>query len=144
MPRRQLSQHNLTKRKGTWYFQVVRGGRRVRFSLETGDLEEACTLRDEALAELEHPTPGVTLAQFAPVYLGAVKGKLKQSTYAAHRALLRPPDPKQPGDKGGLLYRELGHLRLDKIDQQALKAFWRDAVVKPGLKHRTGLTYLGV
>ena len=132
---------NLTARKGVIYYQRRAGGKRIRFSCNTDDWQEAA-----AVARLYEERKGIGRLPFAsgevPTFKDFAKRYLKEDT--AHLAPTTLTDRKRYLDKEGQLLSSLGSLRLDEIDPPRLREWWNaEGFGQTGKRVvSTGRTYL--
>jgi len=130
---------NLTARGGVIYYQRRVGGKRVRFSCNTNDWQEAA-----AVARLYEERKGIgrlpfaavetpTFREFAKRYLEEDTGHLAETTLSDRRVYL--------GEEGHLL-STFGDLRLDEIGVPQIRLWWNEQVVGAGRSTKTGRGYL--
>lgn len=132
---------NLTVRKGVIYYQRVVGGKRIRFSCNTNDWQEAA-----AVAELYEEQKGIGRLPFAaveaPTFREFAERYLEEDT--GHLAPTTLTDRKRYLDPDGQLLSTLGSLRVDEIDSPRLREWWNaEGFGQPGKRVvSTGRTYL--
>jgi len=127
---------NLVLRDGVIYYRRVVDGKRVRFSTQTADWNEAAAVRDHFEEERKKRagrSARPTLSEFAAVYLKEDTGSLAATTRRDRALRLRP---------GGPILGPLGDQRLDEITPPLLREWWGQHVTAKGLKVVTGRSYL--
>src|SRR5262245_15284663 len=133
---------NLVRRGRVWYFERIVGGRRVRRSLDTSNLDEAIARRDALernLALRRFPASGSvpTFGAAAREALAAMdvrRDSGAETGYAATTALDRQRALREEGP----IVPHLGHLRLDAIDAAVLRR-WHDLeIIEKGRASKTG------
>jgi integrase len=135
MKRKSRSERNLTKRNGVWYYQRIVNGKRIQFSLKTGDLKRAKARRD--LYEKEkgigrfpfEPVQMPRFSEFAERYLTEATKHLAPTTLGDRRALLKPE---------GVLTAYFGRYHLDEIRRRTLLEWWYREVEAAGRSRKTG------
>ncbi len=132
---------NLFARSGVIYYQRRVGGKRIRFSCNTDDWQEAAAVarlyeERKGIGRLPFATVEVpTFREFAERYLEEDTGHLAETTLADRRVYL--------GKKGHLL-SAFGDLRLDEIGVPQLRLWWNEHVVAAKRSTKTGRIYLDV
>jgi hypothetical protein len=142
MARRSLKYRYLTRRDGTIYYQRTLSRQRIRFSLETDDLDRAAELRDlyEAQNGIRHgasirvPLPVPTFAEMAERYLAKGMKNLAPTVRDDRRSHLQSDRP---------ISKRFGARSLDAISQADLLRWWEDEVEGQGRAMGTGLNHLG-
>jgi hypothetical protein len=132
---------NLTVRKDVIYYQRRASGKRIRFSCNTDDWQEAAAVarlyeERKGIGRLPFATVDVpTLREFAKRYLEEDTGHLAPTTLT---------DCKRYLDPDARLLSTLGSLRLDEIDPPRLREWWNtEGFGRPGKRVvSTGRTYL--
>jgi integrase len=132
---------NLTTRGGTIYYQRRVGGKRIRFSCNTNDWQEAA-----AVARLYEERRGIGRLPFAtvevPTFRDFTKRYLEEDT--SHLATTTQKDRRSYLREERHLMSTFGDLKLDEIGVPELRLWWNQHVVGAGLSSKTGRIYLDV
>ena len=130
---------NLVARGGVIYVERVRDGKRVRFSCETSDWDQAAACRDlyderrKAREAQEAQLPLPSLREFAARYLAEDTAHIAPSTKRSRASVLRVDGP---------LLKHFGDTGLDAITAPALREWWSREVTARGLQTCTGRGYV--
>ncbi len=141
-----MAQHDardrfLTRRRGTWYYKRVIGGRRIRKSLETSDVREARRRRDgyEAAHKIgtarllgPHPLDVPTFAEAAERYQREDTGHLSSTTRNERKIKLA----------SDVILGTLGEHRIDEIRPADLRVWWNRNILEKDRSTATGKLYL--
>jgi integrase len=130
---------NLTKRGGTIYYQRVVGGKRVRFSCETGDWSEAARVRDLYEAKKGIGRVPAPILEKAPRFRDLAAHYLKT---AKHLADSTREDRESHLGEDGQLVAYFGERRVDEISRGDLLTWWETEIEGRGRATNTGLNYL--
>jgi integrase len=130
---------NLTVRGGIIYYQRVVGGKRIRFSCETGEWDEAARVRDLYEAKKGIGRVPAPILERAPRFHELAERYLKTATHLAESTR---KDRELLLGEGSQLIGYFGERRVDEISRGDLLTWWETEIEGRGRSTNTGLNYL--
>jgi len=130
---------NLTARGGVIYYKRVVAGRRIRFSCETGDWNEAARVRDLYEAKKGIGRVPAPILDQAPRFHELAERYLKTATHLAESTR---KDRELLLGEGSQLIAYFGERRVDEVSRGDLFTWWETEIEGRGRSTNTGLNYL--
>ena len=130
---------NLIVRGGVIYYKRVVSGKRIRFSCETDDWDEAARVRDLYEAKKGIGRVPAPILEQAPRFHELAERYLKTATHLAEST--REDRELQLGEDSQLV-AYFGQRRVDEITRGDLLTWWETEIEGRGRSTNTGLNYL--